>query len=123
MFQIYCSCSGLKEIAEASGFKGETLTSLKKYSNFKRTHNFLLQVWQAIFRSMTHCIEQTTFDEEVTIRNVLNSIKPLAVLQEEFVKYLTAMASADNTWSFWKGFVFSDCFSYVQLYLAIRCQN
>ena len=118
--------AGLKEIAEASGFKGETLTSLEKCSNFKRTHNFLLQVWQAIFRSMIITFKQlpsATLDEEVTIRNVLNSTEPLTALQEEFKTYLIAMASTDDTWSFWKEFVFSDCFSYMQLYIAIRCQN
>ena len=36
---------------------------------------------------------------------------------------MKALAEADDTWKFWQGFVFADCFSYIQLHLAIRCQN
>ena len=35
--------AGLVNLAKCSGHRGETLTSIKKSSSYKRTHQFLLQ--------------------------------------------------------------------------------
>ena len=42
--------AGLKNLAIASGHRAETLKSISAASNFKRTHNFLTQAWEAFFR-------------------------------------------------------------------------
>ena len=43
---------GLKDLARATRFRAATLTSLGNASNFKRTHAFLLQVWETLCRRM-----------------------------------------------------------------------
>ncbi len=42
--------AGLAKLAEVSGHRSETLTSLVQCSHFKRTHNFLLQAFEAFYR-------------------------------------------------------------------------
>ncbi len=39
--------AGLKQIASAGGFRGETLTALKKCSHFKHAHHFVMEAWEA----------------------------------------------------------------------------
>lgn len=42
--------ASLASLAKASGHRGETLTSLLKVSNFRKCHEFLLQVYEAFYR-------------------------------------------------------------------------
>ena len=52
--------TGFKDLAIVSEFRAETLSSLANASKFKRTHAFLLQVWEALYRHildqyLSHC--------------------------------------------------------------------
>lgn len=125
--------AGLKELAQASGFRGETLTSLEKCSNFKRTHQFLLQVWQAMYRALITVfnaanpdIPEVVPDKDSTLRDILKDTEFLvndSGRGQAFKAWVSAMSDADDTFKFWCQYVFKDCLAYIQLHLAIRCQN
>ncbi len=120
--------AGLKQIAQASGFRGETLTSLEKCSDFKRTHDFLLQAWQAIYISMfkaflenrqglptINIAKPDLSDVEVVLQN--------ANIQQKFIFFISSLSAIDDTWKFWSQFILKDCFCYLELFLGIRCQK
>ena len=138
--------AGLKDLAQASGFRGETLTSLKRCSNFKRVHHFLLQSWEALYRHMLHTY--TTEQDKEFFGDLLsaacakirecskmckneNSSVPLQRYLLEFqtqnpdfltkfFEWVSRLADKYPNWKFWKNFVFRDIFSYVSLFLSIR---
>ena len=131
--------AGLQQIAKESGYRAETLTSLEACSHFKRTHCFLLQVWEAMFTAMIRAfvtsypkyadlekaigeeVEQATSSQDMLMK-VLEIVNN-AMAIEEFKNFTEKQEKADGTWHLWTNFVFKDCFSYVCLFLAIRNSN
>ena len=135
--------AGLKELARACGFRGETLTKLESCSNFKRTHRFLQQAWEAIYHQMlcsfikaqsscddmyqkicaiigeciaAHNSPSVTLSKTQTLLTKMN-------FEQNFHDFVQKRAEDDDTWRFWKQFAFEDCFAYMSLYLAIRTSN
>ena len=134
--------AGLRDLAEAAGYRGETLS---KCSNFKRTHRFILQVWEGIYRHMFSCFlsnhPESKQDMLSTVKQKLEEcnqewmgsklFRPLEehlvassiqydALYKEFQDYLTAMADRDENWKFWKNFVLRDAYAYITLFLSMR---
>ena len=70
--------AGLVNLAECSGHRGETLTSIKKCSSYKRTHQFLLQAWEAMYRQMFKAfmsVRESDDDNESSISDIVSSAK------------------------------------------------
>ena len=137
--KVYYS-AGLKELAAASGFRGETLKKLASCSNFKRTHRFLQQAWEAIYQQMlcSYMQEQSESDAmnqqicAVILKannhpsGVLSKVKQLLsklICEQNFYDFVQKKLEADDTWRYWKQFVFEDCFSCISLYLALRTSD
>ena len=125
--------AGLKEIAVASGYCGETLTALSRCSHFKRVHASLLQAWQAIYKILLVCFceheasYQAAFIDFIDAGNTFTE-KDFFIFIEPMMAnagnvYIEQLSTRDDTWKFWCQFVFKDCLSYIALYLAIRCKN
>lgn len=129
--------TGLMELAKACRHKGETLTSLQKCTNFKRTHHFLLQAWKSMYRSMivafmtnqpnsfqeiTVVLQSTATTSDTVLKVIENSLTTSKQL-EKFNLFLEHQSAKDNTWKFWAQFVFEDCLAYVGLFLSVRCTN
>ena len=140
LMKVYYS-AGLRELAKNSGYHGSTLKSVEQCSNFKRTHYFLLQAWEALYREMLHtyfantrntitkdagCILLSSIQMKKSPKDVLKRIGELvedSKIEEDFMKFVKIMGDTDKTWKFWAQFIFIDCFCYFGLYLAIRSSN
>ena len=127
--------SGLKALAKASGYP---LPAIQSCNQFKRTHNFLLEEWEAVYRVMILKSEQeypsclhtditteiqcmssdhfpSVFNQHLHSRNT-----SLQNYFDNFQLFIQKMARTDETWRFWVQFVFEDVMAYVSLFLAIR---
>ena len=147
--------AGLKDIAKTT-HKGNTLINLKSCQNFKRTHRFLLQVYEAIYIYQFKCFldfrngkpeTECSADNEFLLRTVQSVVDEvhikgdlcdytgmeefvakvhlklhefLPALLEEFSEFCDNKAEKYETFKFWNRFLKEDCFSYIQLWIAIR---
>jgi len=115
--KVYYS-AGLKELAAASGFRGETLKKLASCSNFKRTHRFLQQAWEAIYQQMlcSYMQEQSESDAmnqqicAVILKannhpsGVLSKVKQLLsklICEQNFYDFVQKKLEADETGRYW----------------------
>ena len=114
-------------------------TEIPSCTNFKRTHCFLLQVWEALYRDMlhtyvaevnpsdllnnVHCILASGIQESCSPQHLLSRVDTLIHETnglDNFMRFVYQMAEVDDTWKLWVDFVFVNCYSYITLYLAIR---
>lgn len=134
---------GLREIANASGYKAETLKSLESCSHFKRTHTFLVQVWEVMYLEMIsaflgakpqfndikaklQCLLDEHSSDHRSPVELLTSVQELIAeeaIWKEFNSFIELQSERDSTWKVWANFVFNDCFCYVNLFLSIRMSN
>ncbi len=144
LMKIYYE-AGLKDLAQCSGFRGETIKSLKNCTNFNRTHAFFLQSMEAFYRHFLqefsssckedyndllssacaritecdkNCHQQDSNDPLKAFLDRFDSENP--EFFERFSEWLAFRASADSNWKFWVNFVFRDAFSYFSLFYSIR---
>ena len=137
--------AGLKELAQAAGYP---VASIQSCSKFKRTHCFVVEVWEALYRVMIakyfehrnansstqedlkYLISESTsqirssnsFSQDLS--KALTNLKARMGGQfDDFRDFLTTLASRDSTWKFWVQFIFEDAMAYLGMYLAIRSGN
>ena len=110
--------AGLKQIAAASGYRGETLTSLSRCSNFTNTTTFLFEVWEALFHHTINIFHQ------YKNKNTETSTQPEDYDEySDYVSFMTSKGSKDENWQFWGQFILRDCSVFLTLYLAVRTGN
>lgn len=134
--------AGLKDLAKAAGYP---VASIQTCGQLKRTHHFLLEAWEALYRAMVSMFlkqseSQTTKDPLEVIANRIMSNKSKfsqktlnkIILESEsllksnlrkFKAFIQKLVVTDDTWKFWIQYVFQDAFAYVGLFLAIRSGN
>ena len=98
--------AGLQDLAKKN-YKGATLSSLALCSNFRRTHHFLLNAWEAIFKCQLAA---------------LRDIDP-ASCHQQMLDLASKLGSGDETYRFWWTFTNRDMMSYIMLYLSMRTGN
>ncbi|CAC5411991.1 unnamed protein product [Mytilus coruscus] len=135
--------AGLKDFIEIF-HQGATANSVIQAVNFDKTHNFLLQFWESLFRfQIETVIKYFHFNHEqndhfIHIKRVSDilsddTLSPLEKIQKEMqffqnfsVEYeelLGQLCEENENWRFWNTFLSKHCFTYIAYFLAIRSGN
>ena len=129
--------AGLSELAVASKYPPKSIGT-----NFTRTHLFLLEVWESLFRvlmsffiakeapdsfldDVSHMINNSPPSESQNsaLRNLKDIIEEISEILNKFSTYIKTHTTHNQTLQFWCQFLFDDCLAYIALFLAIRSGN
>ncbi|KAJ8047747.1 hypothetical protein HOLleu_06823 [Holothuria leucospilota] len=126
--------------------KGATHTAVASASGFRKTHNFLLQSWEAMYRHQVALFKShvsgsadsasesfNTLYAAIFARirdrgpdvfqNLEGELVSATSVYETFFSFFQTMGQADATSQFWIDFIHRDMFNYVGLFLAIRLRQ
>ena len=134
LLKIYYD-AGLSDLAKASGYRPNSIGT-----QFKRTHRFLLEAWEALYHvflsdfvkhhapsNFIDCASEwirafpVSRDQNSTSRNLKQMLEDVSenhpCFQTKLMEYITTQTTGNKTWKFWCQFVFQDCYAYV----CLRC--
>ena len=135
--------AGLKSLAQAAGYPP---AQIQTCSQFKRTHQFLMEAFEATYRAMVKSFLQwqDEHDSKQTSdlhSEIVHSLKTLPTKEftkafnehlttfkesirdlhyQPFKSFIQEKARKDDTWKFWVRFLFEDMMAYLGLFLSIR---
>ena len=140
--------AGLLQLARVAGHRAETLTSLAAASHFKRTHHFILQSFEALYRLflrkyLTYLDTNSSIAEAAnftanTLANNLGNITDKVSLQDfhehlgscfsttlhefttGFSTFLDRLCKDQKTCKFWHEYITLNSLIYMSLFIAIR---
>ena len=144
--------AGVKYIPKTTPMQ-TTLKNLKSCSNFKKTHRFLLQIYESMFMYQLRTffefkqMSDSSYNPDDAILSVIvdvvNSLtrsegcfdvdefldKQAKVMGRvdkfrcDFNTFCEEMSSKFETFRFWDRFLREDCFGYIELWIALRSRN
>ena len=136
---------GMRDATRTIGYTESVLNSIGSCSKFKKSHLFLLRVWEANYRTfLTNFLSGNTTGESISTQikdlikqseqlpddnasSLLKLVKHIcedeSKLKQEFNEYMSQLSSIDDTCKYWAKFIFEDCLPYVGLYVSLRSGN
>ena len=148
LMKIYLDV-GLREMVHLF-HQGILARVVSEATGFDKTHTFLLQCWEAMYRfelqmfflnqtnnsldDMDFSIEngcsiisdylKSASSREINYEHVIGLMNQfnenLAGLEVEFKNFYNRVCAENKTWQLWHNFIHVDCFIYIQFYLSLR---
>lgn len=138
--------AGLTELGKITQHRSETLTSLIQCTNFRRTHNFILQTMEAFYRfflSLYLTQQPSTPDIIQLLKNLVlefgtlsddteldsfrdklaATIIQFSLSSTDFILFMETLCQKQDTIRFWYQYITVDMMAYFGLYLSIRYRN
>ena len=98
--KIYAD-AGLVQLGTISSHRAETLTTLIKCSSFRRTHNFLLQTYEAFYRFFISLyIAQLECSSTVSLEGTPNYRNKIETLLLNLIHYFASISSPEQLQDF-----------------------